>query len=89
VVADRTLKARVTVTTGEQSWLGRLFWVDAVNMLESSMLEAAASDTIEWNLYPYPDRDCAWESDLPVPGLEIGKEQCIVPAASDRRRWGR
>jgi len=50
VVADRTLKARVTVTTGEQSWLGRLFWVDAVNMLESSMLEAAASDTIEWNL---------------------------------------
>ena len=42
-----------TVTTGEQSWLGRLFWVDAVNMLESSMLEAAASDTIERKLYPY------------------------------------
>jgi hypothetical protein len=28
------VKAQVTVATGEQSWLGRLFSVDALNMLE-------------------------------------------------------
>ena len=28
------MKAQVAVATGEQSWLGRLFSVDALNMLE-------------------------------------------------------
>jgi hypothetical protein len=28
------VKAKVTVATGEQSWLGRLFSVDALNILE-------------------------------------------------------
>jgi hypothetical protein len=28
------VKVKGTVTTGEQSWLGGLFWVDAVNMLD-------------------------------------------------------
>jgi hypothetical protein len=31
---EHHVKAKVTVATGEQSWLGRLFSVDALNMLE-------------------------------------------------------
>jgi hypothetical protein len=36
------MKAQVTVATGGQSWLGRSFSVDALNMLERFDAEAAA-----------------------------------------------
>jgi len=44
------VKAKVTVATGEQSWLGRLFSVDTLNMWNASMLEAALGGTMEWKL---------------------------------------
>jgi hypothetical protein len=44
---EHHVKAKVTVATAEQSWLGRLFSVDALNMLGPSILEAVRGGTTE------------------------------------------
>jgi hypothetical protein len=53
---EHHVKAKVTVATGEQIWLGRLFSVDALNMLErfDAGSRAGRHDGGSCNLTPDP-----------------------------------